>query len=99
MKTRRGDAFGVPAEAVTPTKQRRIRGLATRWLAERRVRAPAIRFDVASVKLADGHDPQIDDHHGRVLSRAQRLRFVARNQQPLCQWRRSSGCARGTTTS
>ena len=60
VKTRRGEAFGVPAEAVTPTKQRRIRGLATRWLAEHRMRAPTIRFDVASVRLADGTDPQIE---------------------------------------
>ena len=60
VKTRRGEAFGVPAEAVTPTKQRRIRGLAARWLAEHRVRAPAIRFDVASVRLADGGDPQVE---------------------------------------
>lgn len=51
VKTRRGDAFGVPAEAVTPAKQRRIRGLAARWLAEHRVHAPTVRFDVASVRV------------------------------------------------
>lgn len=49
VKTRASDAFGLPAEAVTRSKQVRIRHLAARWLAEDRVRAVAIRFDVASV--------------------------------------------------
>src|SRR5207237_3783992 len=43
-KTRRGDAFGLPAEAVTPRKQARIRGLATQWLAANRAYAEALRF-------------------------------------------------------
>jgi len=51
VKTRSSLAFGHPAEAVTPTKQRRIRGLAARWLAEAQPhrRAHAVRFDVAAV--------------------------------------------------
>jgi len=49
-KTRRGNAFGTPAEAVTPRKQARIRGLAMQWLADNRVRADILRFDVASVR-------------------------------------------------
>jgi putative endonuclease len=49
VKTRRTTAFGVPAEAVTPTKQARIRRLAAAWLAENEVRAPEIRFDVVAV--------------------------------------------------
>ena len=48
VKTRTSTAFGVPAEAVTPVKQARIRRLAARWLAERGRRG-RIRFDVASV--------------------------------------------------
>jgi putative endonuclease len=51
VKTRRGDTFGTPAEAVTLSKQRRIRRLAVFWLAEHRVRARRVRFDVASVRL------------------------------------------------
>ena len=51
VKTRRGDAFGTPFEAVTVTKQRRLRTLAIRWLAEHRVRAPELRFDVAAVRM------------------------------------------------
>ncbi|HEX7459856.1 MAG TPA: YraN family protein, partial [Acidimicrobiales bacterium] len=34
VKTRTSDAFGTGAEAVLPAKQRRIRRLASRWLAE-----------------------------------------------------------------
>lgn len=49
VKTRTSNAFGVPASAVTPTKQRRIRHLAMRWLDEHDVRARQLRFDVASV--------------------------------------------------
>ena len=49
VKTRTSAAYGVPASAVTPTKQRRIRHLAMRWLDEHEVRARRMRFDVASV--------------------------------------------------
>ncbi len=49
VKTRRGDAFGIPFEAVTARKQQRLRQLARRWLSDSDVRAPVLRFDVASV--------------------------------------------------
>jgi putative endonuclease len=50
VKTRRGTGFGVPAEAVTFTKQRRLRTLAMRWLdSHPDARARTLRFDVASV--------------------------------------------------
>jgi putative endonuclease len=49
VKTRRGAAFGIPAEAVTPRKQQRLRLLARLWLADRQARAAEVRFDVASV--------------------------------------------------
>lgn len=60
VKTRSSDRFGVPAEAVTFAKQRRLRTLAAQFLAERatggdndpgwdgRIRR-GIRFDVAAV--------------------------------------------------
>jgi putative endonuclease len=60
VKTRRSDAFGLPAEAVTAAKRRRIRGLAARWLAERRVGARQVRFDVASVRFARGERPRVE---------------------------------------
>jgi putative endonuclease len=49
VKTRRGDGFGLPAEAVTMRKQVRLRKLAVRWLADNPSRAEVLRFDVASV--------------------------------------------------
>ena len=50
VKTRRTDTFGVPALAVTPDKQRRLRRLAACWLAEHRLgRRVEVRFDVVSV--------------------------------------------------
>jgi putative endonuclease len=55
VKTRASTAFGWPEEAVTVAKQRRIRHLAARWLAEQRVprRPPSsVRFDVAAVLLS-----------------------------------------------
>jgi putative endonuclease len=50
VKTRRGAAFGTPAEAVTGRKQARLRKLAVLWLASAGVRAPKLRFDVAEVR-------------------------------------------------
>jgi putative endonuclease len=50
VKARSSDAFGTPAEAVTPAKQARIRRLAARWLSEATVRRAVIRFDVAGVR-------------------------------------------------
>ena len=52
VKTRSSDRFGGPAEAVTPAKQRRLRTLATRFLAAEGRPAAArrgVRFDVAAV--------------------------------------------------
>jgi putative endonuclease len=49
VKHRRSTTFGSPAEAVTPAKQRRIRRLAARWLAEHPDARGDVRFDVAAV--------------------------------------------------
>ncbi|MET8148137.1 YraN family protein [Actinoplanes sp. NPDC049668] len=49
VKTRRGDHFGTPAEAIGPAKVRRLRRLAARWLAETSIRPHEIRFDVVAV--------------------------------------------------
>ena len=49
VKTRTSDAFGAPVEAVTRTKQVRLRHLAARWLEDAPMRPIDIRFDVASV--------------------------------------------------
>ena len=50
VKTRTTDAFGAPVEAVTRTKQQRLRRLAARWIDEGDGPRPVeIRFDVASI--------------------------------------------------
>lgn len=50
VKSRSSTAFGTPAEAVTRTKQVRLRRLAARWLSEAATIHPSsIRFDVVSV--------------------------------------------------
>ncbi|MET0628847.1 MAG: YraN family protein [Acidimicrobiia bacterium] len=61
VKTRRSDQFGAPFEAVTATKQRRIRGLAARWLSEHPdARAAQLRFDVASITAPRAMLPSIE---------------------------------------
>jgi putative endonuclease len=49
VKTRRTDRFGTPAEAVTPAKQRRLRGLALRWIDATGARPSSLRFDVVAI--------------------------------------------------
>lgn len=49
VKTRTSDAFGSPAAAVTPAKQRRLRRLAMAWLDEHGAQGRRLRFDVAAV--------------------------------------------------
>lgn len=60
VKTRSGLGFGTPAEAVTFSKQQRIRRLALLWLAEQDGPWRRIRFDVVSVLVARGRGPVID---------------------------------------
>lgn len=53
VKTRSSDRFGAPAEAVTIAKQRRLRTLAARFLADQPLGAGTagrnVRFDVVAV--------------------------------------------------
>ncbi|MFC6012817.1 YraN family protein [Nocardia lasii] len=60
VKTRSGLGFGTPAEAVTFSKQQRIRRLALLWLAEQDGPWRRIRFDVVSVLVPRGRGPIID---------------------------------------
>jgi putative endonuclease len=54
VKTRASDRFGVPAEAVTVAKRRRLRTLAARFLADHPLdagtTARSVRFDVVAVR-------------------------------------------------
>ncbi|GAA2544660.1 YraN family protein [Winogradskya consettensis] len=61
VKTRRGPAFGSPAEAIGPAKIHRLRHLAARWLQETPVHPREVRFDVVSV-LPQPKGPARIDH-------------------------------------
>jgi putative endonuclease len=61
VKTRRTDTYGTPAEALTPTKIKRLRRLAARWLTERSARNQEVRFDVVAV-LAQPKGPASVEH-------------------------------------
>lgn len=65
VKARSGTGYGYPAEAVTPQKARRIRGLAARWLAE--CRPPGyfdLRFDVVSIVRHHQAEPELQHLRG-----------------------------------
>ncbi len=64
VKTRSGTGYGLPVEAVTRTKAARIRRLAHQWLAESRARWCEVRFDVVSVLLVHGGEPQVEHYEG-----------------------------------
>lgn len=60
VKARSSVAFGFPAEAVSPVKARRIRGLAARWLTEcRPVGSHDLRFDVVSIVHRHDAPPEL----------------------------------------
>ena len=50
VKTRRGEAYGTPAEAVTADKARRLRALAAAWLRAHGGPRDGVRFDVVTVR-------------------------------------------------
>lgn len=60
VKARRSDRFGVPFEAVTLEKQRRIHRLGMQWLREHPQGGADVRFDVASVLVPRGEPPRIE---------------------------------------
>lgn len=59
VKTRRGPAFGSPAEAVGRRKVARLRKLAAEWLAETGVRPREVRFDVVEVHSPPRGNPRV----------------------------------------
>jgi putative endonuclease len=59
VKGRRGSGFGLPAEAVTGEKRRRIFRTAEAWLARERRENAACRFDVVAILEGDT-GPQVE---------------------------------------
>ena len=51
VKTRSGDLFGSPLEAVTPRKAARLRRLLAQWLGEHHVSPSGLRVDVVGVRV------------------------------------------------
>lgn len=60
VKTRRTRERGMPAEAVTPQKQRRIIAMARDFLARHAIDATSCRFDVVAILLPYEGAPEID---------------------------------------
>ena len=52
VKTRRGNDYGSPLEAVTAVKFDRLRRLASRWLEHHGLRVPDVRIDLVGVDLS-----------------------------------------------
>jgi putative endonuclease len=64
VKTRTGDGFGGLAQAVTPQKARRLRRLASIWLASQDRRWAAVRIDVIGVRIGRRRTPEITHLRG-----------------------------------
>lgn len=59
VKTRTGDGYGGLAYAVTTRKLRRLRRLATLWLADQEARWMVVRIDVIGVRIGRRRTPEI----------------------------------------
>jgi putative endonuclease len=59
VKTRSGDGFGGVAEAVTHAKVRRLRRLASLWLAGQDQRWAGVRIDVIGVRVGRSAEPEL----------------------------------------
>lgn len=64
VKTRRGSAFGDPAEAVAGPKSRRLRVLATQWLEASGIRASQVRFDLVKIMVTSAGGPVVTHVRG-----------------------------------
>jgi putative endonuclease len=61
VKTRSGERFGSPFEAVTQGKRRKLRRLAMLWVIDSKVKGfPSLRFDVIGVLWRPGEQPTIE---------------------------------------
>ncbi len=61
VKTRSGDGYGSPFEAVTQGKRRKLRRLGLLWLSQPHIRGyPRMRFDVVGVLWRPGEEPTVE---------------------------------------
>ena len=66
VKTRRGDAFGGGASAVTVEKQRRIGLMALDYLSRRGLHGRPCRFDVVAIHCGAGR-PRVEVYQGAFV--------------------------------
>lgn len=64
VKTRRGDAYGSPHEAVDAAKAARLQVLAARWMEARGVRPPDVRVDLVAVLVPAAGAARVDHVRG-----------------------------------
>ncbi len=60
VKSRSGDAFGRPLEAITPGKRREIERVARAWVARHGRPGEVYRFDAVAVTRGDGAPPRVE---------------------------------------
>ncbi|MGE0043566.1 MAG: YraN family protein [Vicinamibacterales bacterium] len=59
VKARQGTEFGDGADAVTPSKQRRLVAMATDYLARHDLGNAPCRFDVVAVQVPESGEPEV----------------------------------------
>jgi len=69
VRTRRGDAFGTPAESVTVAKERRLLTVARAYLQEHPDAPPDQRIDVVAVELSRGRLMAVQHIEGAIADR------------------------------
>jgi len=67
VKTRRGRSFGLPEEAVTPAKRRRLLRSAWTYLEEHSLQGAEWRVDVIAIEGRPGREPLRLDHYRDAL--------------------------------
>ena len=60
VKTRSSDRYGVPAEAITSQKRRRLQRMAMDYLSRERLHDVPCRFDVVGITLVPGDHQRIE---------------------------------------
>lgn len=60
VKTRRGNRFGSPLEAVDWRKQRKIITLAQSYMVRKKLQDVPVRFDIVSVELDSDRKPRVE---------------------------------------